>query len=173
MQYRANASDLPALRGPNGAGSMPRVSESTRSEWTASGLEPLPFIDEHRIGVSATPERVWAALQRLARGRLSRPAPAAFKALWGLEPASGFAVAEEAEPRHLALRGRHRFSRYELSFEVGPGPDTVTLSARTSAIFPGIAGTLYRSVVIGSGGHGVIVRRLLAAVAQAAEREPN
>lgn len=30
------------------------------------------------------------------------------------------AVAEETAPRHLALRGRHRFSRYELAIYVDP-----------------------------------------------------
>src|SRR5439155_25663140 len=102
-------------------------------------MERLPYIDEHRRRVAATPERTWDAVVQLARGRLSRPAPAAFAALWRLEPASGFAVAEEIAPRHLALRGRHRFSRYELAFNVDPGPDGVTLSARTCAVFPGDA----------------------------------
>jgi hypothetical protein len=133
-------------------------------------MESLPYIDEHRTRVGASPERTWYAVVQLARGRLARPAPAAFVALWRLEPASGFAVAEETAPRHLALRGRHRFSRYELAFDVAPGPDGVTLSARTSAVFPGIAGRAYRALVIGSGGHRIIVRRMLAQIARSAER---
>ncbi len=133
-------------------------------------MESLPLIDEHRTRVSASPERTWDAVVRFVRGRLARPAPAAFAALWRLEPASGFAVAEETAPRHLALRGRHRFSRYELAFDVVPSPDGVTLSARTSAIFPGIAGRAYRALVIGSGGHRIIVRRMLARIARSAER---
>ena len=136
-------------------------------------MEPLPYIDEHRTRVGATPERTWDAVVRLARGRLARPAPAAFAALWRLEPASGFAVAEETAPRHLALRGRHRFSRYELAFDVAPGPDGVTLSARTSAVFPGIAGRAYRALVIGSGGHRILVRRMLKQIARSAERAPE
>ena len=133
-------------------------------------MESLPYIDEHRTRVSASPERTWDAVVRLARGRLAHPAPAAFAALWRLEPASGFAVAEETAPRHLALRGRHRFSRYELAFDVAPSPDGVTLSARTFAVFPGIAGRAYRALVIGSGGHRIIVRRMLAQIARSAER---
>ncbi len=136
-------------------------------------MEPLPYIDEHRTRVGATPERTWDAVVRLARGRLARPAPAAFAALWRLEPASGFAVAEETAPRHLALRGRHRFSRYELAFDVAPGPDGGTLSARTSAVFPGIAGRAYRALVIGSGGHRILVRRMLKQIARSAERAPE
>jgi hypothetical protein len=133
-------------------------------------MESLPLIDEHRTRVSASPERTWDAVVRLARGRLARPAPATFAALWRPEPASGFAVAEETAPWHLALRGRHRFSRYELAFDVAPSPEGTTLSARTSAVFPGIAGRVYRALVIGSGGHRIIVRRMLARIARSAER---
>lgn len=135
-----------------------------------SFMESLPYIDEHRTRVGASPERTWDAVVRLARGRLAHPAPVVFAALWRLEPASGFAVAEETAPRHLALRGRHRFSRYELAFDVAPSPDGVMLSARTSAVFPGIAGRAYRALVIGSGGHRIIVRRMLAQIARSAER---
>jgi hypothetical protein len=131
----------------------------------------LPRIDEHSRSVRATAERTWDAVARLVRNRLTRPAPAVFVALWHLEPRSGFAVAEETAPRHLALRGRHRFSRYELSFDILPGPDGVTLSARTSAEFPGAAGRVYRALVIGTGGHELVVRRMLRRIAQSAERE--
>lgn len=133
-------------------------------------MELLPHIDKHCRRVGATPERTWEAVLRLVRARLTRPAPAAFAALWRLEPTSGFAVAEETAPRHLALRGRHRFSRYEIAFDVDPGPHGVTLSARTSAEFPGIAGRVYRALVIGSGGHRLLVRRMLKHIARSAER---
>jgi hypothetical protein len=133
-------------------------------------MECLPFIDEHRTHVDTTPERTWDAVVKLVRSRLARPAPALLAALWRLEPASGFAVAEEAAPHHLALRGHHRFSRYELSFDVDAGPDGVMLTARTSAVFPGIAGRAYRALVIGTGGHRIIVRRMLEHIARSAER---
>jgi hypothetical protein len=133
-------------------------------------MDLLPPIDEHRRRVGATSERTWDAVVRLARGRLARPAPAAFAALWRLEPASGFAVAEEVAPRHLLLRGSHRFSRYELAFDIASGPDGVTLTARTSAEFPGVAGRAYRALVIGSGGHRFLVRRMLRHIALSAER---
>jgi hypothetical protein len=133
-------------------------------------MEPLPYVDVHSRRVSATPERTWDALVHLVRSRMTDPAPAAFVALWRLEPASGFEIAEQAEPRHLVLRGRHRFSRYALAFELEPGPDGVTVSARTSAEFPGLAGRTYRALVIGSRLHGLAVRQMLAAIARAAER---
>ena len=133
-------------------------------------MELLSFVDEHRRRVGATPERTWDAVMQFVRDRLTRPAPAAFAALWRLEPTSGFAVVEENAPRRLALRGRHRFSRYELAFDVDPGPDGVTLVARTSAVFPGVAGRAYRALVIGSGAHRLLVRRMLKHIARSAER---
>jgi hypothetical protein len=133
-------------------------------------MEPLPYVDEHRTTVAASPERTWDAVVALARGRLGRPAPKVFASLWGLRPASGFAVVEENAPRRLALRGDHRFSRYELAFDVDAGPNGVTLSAQTSAVFPGLLGRAYRALVIGSGGHGLAVRQMLRQIARAAER---
>ncbi len=69
----------------------------------------------------------------------------------------------------LSLRGGHRFSRYRLDFEVveaDAGRSQVW--ARTWAEFPGPAGAAYRALVIGSGGHRVVVRRMLGRVAQLA-----
>jgi hypothetical protein len=120
--------------------------------------------------VHATPERTWDAVVRMARGRLSRPAPAVFVALWQLEPASGFSIVEETALRHLVLRGCHRFARYELTFDVDRGHDGITVSARTSAVFAGVAGRAYCALVIGSGGHRIVVRRMLARIARSAER---
>ena len=135
-------------------------------------MEPLPYVDEHCRQVAATPERTWDALGRLVR-RLTRPAPAALAALWRLEPTSGFAVAEETAPHHLALRGRHRFARYELAFDVDRARDGATLRARTSAEFAGVAGRAYRALVIGSGGHALLVRQMLRQIARSAERFPS
>lgn len=135
-------------------------------------MDALPVVDVHSARVSASPERTWEALEQLVRDRLTRPAPPPFVALWRLEPPSGFAVAEDFPPRRLALHGRHRFSRYELVFEVADATGGVTVSARTSARFPGVAGAIYRMVVIGSGGHRLAVRWMLRRVARAAESPP-
>lgn len=71
----------------------------------------------------------------------------------------------ESEPgRRLALRGRHRFANYALTFVV----EGDRLIARTHAEFPGILGRLYRAAVIGSGGHRIVTRRLLKQVARGA-----
>lgn len=54
---------------------------------------------------------------------------------------------------------------------VQPGGQTGTLlSARSHAVFPGPAGWAYRQMVIGSGGHRILVARLLRSVGRAAEQ---
>ncbi len=81
----------------------------------------------------------------------------------------GFAVAQTRPPQRLELRGRHRFSSYALVFELDAvGAARCTLRAQTWAEFPGPIGRAYRALVIGSGGHRVIVRRLLRDVARRA-----
>jgi hypothetical protein len=99
-------------------------------------------------------------------------------AAWGAalavgDTVPGFAVAELEPGRLLALRGRHRFSDYELRFELDqPVEDRTRLRATSSAEFPGVKGLVYRSLVIGTRGHRVAVRRILGSVARRAER-PN
>ena len=80
----------------------------------------------------------------------------------------GFRVAEAGPGRRLALRGPHRFSRYALTFIL----DSESLRAQTHAAFPGFLGALYRAAVIGSGGHGLITRRLLQQVARETRLAP-
>jgi hypothetical protein len=121
--------------------------------------------------------------------QFGHPLPQPLVAAWGLEqPARsgdwtsnvsvgdtvpGFAVTEADPPRLLILRGRHRFSRYELRFELDPlKRGCVEVHAKTSATFPGVHGRIYRALVIGSGGHRVAVRRMLTSIALRAEREP-
>lgn len=134
-------------------------------------MHTSPFVDEHRTSVGASPERTFDALMSFVRHRFAQPAPSLVARVWRLSPSSGFAVAEEAAPRHIALRGHHRFSRYELAFDIEPRPDGATLIARTFAEFPGIAGHAYRALVIGSGGHALIVRAMLRGIARAARVE--
>ena len=148
-------------------------------------MEPLPFVDEHVCPVAASPERTWDALVAIVSGG-AREVPGPLAAAWGLEHPSrsgdwdgpapgstvaGFAVAEADRPRALTLRGGHRFSRYEARFTLVPASDGRTeLHARTDAAFPGLPGTVYRTLVIGSGGHALVVKGLLARVARRAER---
>ena len=65
----------------------------------------------------------------------------------------------------MALKGRHPFAAYRLVFELDPEPGGVSLRALTFAAFPGLHGKLYRALVIGSGGHRFVVRRMLKRIA--------
>jgi len=144
----------------------------------------LPYVDELPIEIGADRDTTWAALLRVvegsfasARGRgparllacedteLSGPRP--------LAPGSafpGFHV-EIAEPAsELALAGRHRFSIYLLSFRLEDGDGRTRLVAETRAAFPGLKGSAYRALVIGTRMHVLVTRRLLTATKRRAER---
>ncbi len=47
------------------------------------------------------------------------------------------------------------------------------LRARTDAIFPGVRGSVYRALVIGSGGHKFIVKWMLRDIVRQAKRPQN
>jgi hypothetical protein len=119
---------------------------------------------------------VWTAPLKVLRREMGGNAPIA--RILGCDPAQGtaefagrpgeavpgFSVVEAEPGRRLALRGRHRFSNYALTFIL----DGDCLRAQTHAAFPGVLGRLYRAAVIGSGGHRLVTRRLLRQVARAA-----
>lgn len=128
----------------------------------------LPFVDSHAIHVDAGAERVAEAMRFVALKLAKKPAPRPFIALWRLEPEAGFAV-KEATDQRFVLAGRHRFSSYELVFEVAADGDGATLRALTYAEFPGAPGRLYRAAVIGTGGHGIAVRSMLSKIRRRAE----
>lgn len=145
-------------------------------------VDTLPFVDDHARVIAAEPDRTWQALVAVLGGF---PAlPGLLTSVWGLDPprgsgwgepalgdaVPGFAVAEVDPPRTLVLRGRHRFSRYEVRFTLSlAAAEGTELHARTAAEFPGLLGRGYRLAVIGSGGHVLAVRRLLGQVASRAE----
>jgi hypothetical protein len=83
----------------------------------------------------------------------------------------GFHV-EIADPgQTLALVGRHHFSDYALIFHLaGAGDDETTVRAETRATFPGVKGSIYKTLVIRTRGHVLVTRRLLTAMKQRAER---
>jgi hypothetical protein len=134
-----------------------------------------PYLDEHCQRVDAAPEVIWGALLDVLRREMGRGAPIA--RLLGCDPAQGtvefagrpgdavpgFRVVEAEPGRRLVLRGRHRFSDYALTFVLSGD----RLCAQTHAAFPGVLGRLYRSAVIGSGGHARVTRRLLRQIARA------
>jgi hypothetical protein len=133
--------------------------------------------------VLAPVEDTWSALLRVARGSFSGRAARRLARALDCHPAEasgeighrgatipGFCVVRVIEPAVLALQGEHRFSRYGLIFRLEPTKDGNTLlRAETRAEFPGIKGSAYRALVIGTRGHVVVVNRLLGAVRRRAE----
>lgn len=139
-----------------------------------AGMNDLPFVDEHRQAVTASPEAVWAAVARVLRRTTGESST--FAKVLGCEPLRATPVFEgnagetvpgfrvvEATPGRMVLRGRHRFSDYALTFAFEGGE----LRAETRAAFPGVLGGLYRAAVIGTGGHRLITRRMLRQIAHA------
>jgi hypothetical protein len=125
----------------------------------------LPFVDEHTITIPASSDQAWNALERFVAVSLCRTDHSILSRLLGTESPGGFEVAERVPADRLSLVGRHRFSRYQLTFELKAAPDhTTTLHARTYAAFPGLPGRLYRTLVISTGAHRVVTNRLLRTV---------
>lgn len=148
-------------------------------------VDRLPFVDEHRVVIRASAAEVWDVLAGVAAG-MGLGVAGWYAALVGAEPrhrvgrfpdvgasVPGFAVADAVPLRLLRLAGGHRFARYELTFRLADGENAgeTVLRAETRAEFPGVAGGVYRTLVIGSGGHRVAVPQLLRVVRGRAERE--
>ncbi|HVV21548.1 MAG TPA: hypothetical protein VHF06_19090 [Pseudonocardiaceae bacterium] len=146
----------------------------------------LPHIDEHAVTIDASPAAVWDALLRVVERSFTSASFAAHAlgchdvAARGPRPLAvgsaipGFHVVTADPPHELALAGRHRFADYELIFRIdGPAghePDGhVRLRAESRAAFPGLTGTVYRTLVIGTGGHVLGVRHLLVTVRRQVE----
>lgn len=110
---------------------------------------------------------MWRALEQVVAGLVRSGGRRPLTRMLGTEPPAGFAIAEQVEPARLVLRGRHRFSRYELAFDLGDaGPGRTRLRATTRAAFPGPHGRVYRALVIGTRLHVVATRGLLRRVAR-------
>ncbi|WP_433664805.1 hypothetical protein ACQPW1_23220 [Nocardia sp. CA-128927] len=122
-------------------------------------MERLSYIDEHARSIDANRDRAWKALLKVVCKDPSDPStvPAGF-------------VLESAEvPARLAMKGRHWFSEYALVFELDDEcANRTRIHAKSWANFPGLHGKIYRALVIGSGGHQVVVRRMLRKIAAAA-----
>jgi hypothetical protein len=137
------------------------------------------FQDEHTVVAKAPAVVVWRALgDSLPDSRISQRYAAAVGArdtrpsgspLVAGSTVPGFVVDEARPSQRLVLVGRHRFSTYTLTFLLEERAGGTQLTARTDATFPGVPGLLYRSAVISSGGHRVLVRRWLRRIAAAAE----
>ena len=141
-------------------------------------MAELPFVDVHEVPVRAPREVVWGALIGALGDELGRHS--AFARVLGCDPATrsrdfagevgqtipGFRVAQSEPGHRLALTGRHRFSRYRLTFVITDG----ALRAETHAAFPGVHGRFYRAAVISSGAHVLLTRRMLRGIAAHAQR---
>ncbi|HJR24445.1 MAG TPA: hypothetical protein VJ804_03155 [Acidimicrobiales bacterium] len=148
-------------------------------------IRSLPRIDEHATVVAADPAAVWAALLETVDGIGASPAGAGYARLVrsrypkasGPRPLAegstipGFRVETAVPVELLALEGRHAFSEYALVFRIEHvDSGSSRLSAESRAAFPGPHGRLYRALVIGTRGHVVAVRGILARVRRRAER---
>jgi hypothetical protein len=143
----------------------------------------LPYVDEHAVEVSAPGAAVWTALAEVLARDLSagfasplahllgcrdQPTGDHFSVALGAQVV-GFHVTRAEAPRELWLDGEHRFARYALRFHLESRGDGTGLRAETRAVFPGLRGQAYRALVIGTGGHAFMVRRLLVRIRLRAE----
>jgi hypothetical protein len=145
----------------------------------------LPYVDELPIEIGADREATWAALLKVVEGTFASARGRGPARLLGCEDTvpsgprplaqgsafPGFHV-ERAEPlSELALTGCHRFSTYLLRFRLEEAdPGRTRLIAETRAAFPGLKGSVYRALVIGTRMHVVVTRRILTATKRRAER---
>jgi hypothetical protein len=143
----------------------------------------LPSVDERSVEIDAPATEAWAALTDAVAATLSVRGAGAIAQLLGADTAAirgesgeegstlpGFEVAHSEPPEVLALVGQHHFSRYELVFRIEPlDQRRCRLNAETLARFPRLHGGAYRMLVVGTGGLGFAVQRLLGAVRRRAE----
>ncbi|MGC5021040.1 hypothetical protein [Micromonospora sp. DT47] len=147
-------------------------------------IASLPYLDEHVTVIAAGADDVWRGLGETLDRSFSRPGMASYARLVGSAdrtasgprpPAEGstfpgFRVVAAVPGRELVLQGCHRFSSYALIFRLEhAGPGRSRLRAESRAAFPGLAGGLYRQLVVGTGGHAVGMRRLLSAIRRRSE----
>lgn len=128
-----------------------------------------PYVDEHSIGLAVPAEAAHAAVRTEVDRLLARWGSSPLTRVLGTTPRAGFELAEDDPPRLVSLAGQHRFSRYVLDFRVEPAGSGSLITAVTYAQFPGPRGAVYRTLVIGSRGHVLAVRRMLAGIRRRAE----
>ena len=164
---------------------VPAPRPETHQPTVRDGLEALPYIDEHSTIIEADAQIIWSALTRTVedsfagtvQALITRALGCADSANGGPRPLAqgstlpGFSVSAAIPGDELSLDGRHRFSRYSLRFHIEKlDRDRFRLRAETRAAFPGALGRGYRALVIGSGGHVLVVRGMLANIKRRAER---
>lgn len=128
-------------------------------------MEHPSYIDEHAIRIDAPRDRVWESLRHYVDAILRSAERNPLGTVLGTSPRAGFAVDEVDPEQRLSLAGKHRFSHYELVFELDQTRDGGTqLRAQTYADFPGLRGRIYRALVIGTRGHVLVTNHLLRSV---------
>lgn len=147
-------------------------------------IAELPYVDEHAISITASVDEVWLSLLDTLDGGFSRSGMARYARIVGCVDCTasgprplahgstipGFRVAAADPGRELVLEGRHRFATYALVFRLEQlDPGRSQLRAESRAAFPGVPGSVYRLLVISSGGHVGGMRRLLSAIRHRAE----
>lgn len=145
----------------------------------------LPFVDASSVDVEASPRTVWDAVLDSMPGPHGSLPLRLWAIVWGADPAEanglashvlgaerpGLAVCEVVPPATYAIAGRHRFARYQVVFRIDQrGATRSRLTAETFADFPGTAGRLYRTIVIDSRAHAIVVRGTLQLLRVRAER---
>ncbi len=145
----------------------------------------LPHIDTHTVDIDADNGRVWdvvvQSMEQALSGRAARSYAWVMQAddrrASGPRPLAagsttpGFRVVTATSPSELVITGRHRLAAYEMVFALTPLDGHRTrLACTTNAAFGRGPGRAYRALVIGSGGHAIATRRLLATLRRRAER---
>lgn len=149
-------------------------------------MERLPYIDEHVAQIRARTDDTWTALTAVMAGAtpkpgiavdmMLRPDPGTLTGDWTDVRADntivGFRVTEARPNQRLALAGKHNFSRYRLVFDMETVEnELVVLHARSWGEFPGVPGRIYRGLVIGTGGHRLVMSMMLRRIKRQAERQ--
>ena len=147
-------------------------------------MTDLPLLDIHTTFVRADPGTTWTALTGLVERGFTLPGATSYARLVRCEDTTaggprplavgstipGFRVAEAIAGARLELRGRHAFSDYSLAFVLDGSGEGTHLAAESRAVFPGAEGSFYRTLVIGTRGHMMAVRRLLESIRKQAEK---
>jgi hypothetical protein len=138
-------------------------------------MTALPFVDRHSIEFKTSNVAIWVSLMVIINWKLVNATR--FAKVLGCEPDSatveysgkvgetlpGFRVTEVIEGERLVLTGRHRFSRYQLTFLI----EGHHLYVDTHAEFPGVLGRLYKAAVIYSGAHAAVTKSMLREIESA------